>query len=127
MNKVCFVRRSRRGRCLKSQIDTFVNSDIFRDEFGMEVSDINVYANVQSNPELANRVREMLIVQDVKGFDSSVPDDEVISALEQKYSSASQALNAVKLRISEIRTEELAEKRYKEYLEQFKKEGNNEP
>lgn len=127
MHGISMMRRTRRGKCFKSQIDTFVNSDIFKNEHGLELSDVNVYANVQSNPEMANRVRELMIVKDIQGFDESIPDDKVFESLEQKYSSTSEALQAVKARIADIRTAQLAEKRYQEYLEEFKRQGHDEP
>lgn len=114
--------RPRSGRNFISMIDKFVDSEIFKSESGLEINDVNVFAKVQSDPALAARVREQLIVQDIKGFDESVSDEDVFKSLEEKYSSASSALAAVKGRISEIRTKEIADKRFNDYLEQIKKE-----
>lgn len=87
-------------------VDQFEASSFFKTEFGTRLSDTQVFAKLDSNPELRDKMREYLIERDVKGFDMSVSDDEVLSSLKNRYSSRYDALRDIENRISEIREAE---------------------
>lgn len=89
-------------------VDQFQASEFFEDENHMKLCDFDVFARAQNNVELQNKIRQQMIETDVKGFDSSVSDDEVFSQISSKYDSTTSILDRVKARIVELRSAQKA-------------------
>ena len=82
--------------------DQFCASEFFK-EGGLRLRDVNVFAKAASNPELQSKINEYMIENEVKGFDSSVSDDEVFNQIQSRYESRDTLLARIRNRISELR------------------------
>lgn len=88
------------------EVDQFPVSEFFSNELGKEKKDIEVMQN--SSPEVREKMQEYIIANEVKGFDPSVSDDEVLSSIHSKYdNSLSSILGAIDRRISELRANDV--------------------
>lgn len=105
------VKVSRRGNKHFMPADSgILNSEFFVGDSGLH-SDFAVFARSDNNPELRESMRQYMIEQDVKGFDSSVPDEEVFDKIQDKYQTSNSLLARIKSRIGELRQAEVLDKK----------------
>lgn len=92
----------------KFEVDQFQSSEFFFDN-GVPLRDYQVTDLATGDPVLAQKMREYLVENDVKAFDTSVSDDDVFNSLQSKYLSSSSILSSIKSRIRELRNNPVVE------------------
>lgn len=90
----------------KFEIDQFSVSDFFKDDLYKEKRDYNVMMN--ASPEVREKLLEYLMINDIKGFDTDVSNEEVLKSIHSKYEgSTSSVLRSIDARINELRSQEI--------------------
>lgn len=85
--------------------DQFTSTEFFIDEVsGFELRDYSVFAKSQADPVLRDKVKEYLIVNDIRSANSELDDDQVFGQIVSKYDSTTSILQRVKNRINELRS-----------------------
>lgn len=90
----------------KFEIDQFSVSEFFKDDLKKEVRDYHVMMN--ASPEVREKMLEYMVINDIKGFDTDVSDEEVLKSIRSKYEgSTSSVLRSIDARINELRRQEI--------------------
>lgn len=90
----------------KFEIDQFNCSEFFKDDLNKEVRDYHVMMN--ASPEVREKMLEYMVINDVKGFDTDVSNDDVLKSIHSKYeNSTSSILRSIDARINELRSQEV--------------------
>lgn len=90
----------------KFEIDQFNVSEFFKDDLNKEVRDYHVMMN--ATPEVREKMLEYMVINDVKGFDTDVSNDDVLKSIHSKYeNSTSSVLRSIDARINELRSQEV--------------------
>lgn len=90
----------------KFEVDQFNVSEFFKDDLNKEVRDYHVMMN--ASPEVREKMLEYMVINDVKGFDADVSNEDVMKSIHSKYEgSTSSVLRSIDARINELRSQEV--------------------
>lgn len=106
INIRCISATKKNVPSFSAKIDPFVNSDFYKDDCGLERSDVHVFAQASNDPELREKIQQYLVENDVKGFDENVSDEDVFKSIESKYLTKQKILSDLGDRISQLRADE---------------------
>lgn len=104
-NESCFAPRINSEKFV---VDQFEASEFFEEDT-IPVSDIRVFANSQSNPELAARIREGLIEREIDTFGDDVSSEDILDNMSSRYLTSDTLLSIVKDKIFKTRLKQKAE------------------
>lgn len=82
--------------------DQFPVSDFFKNDAGMELSDVNVFAKCQNDPELREQVSKYLTESNPATFDQSVNDTDVFKSIGKLENDFVTQLSLINKRINDI-------------------------
>lgn len=82
--------------------DQFPVSDFFKNDAGMELSDVNVFAKCQNDPELREQVSKYLTESTPASFDESTSDKEVFKSIGKLENDFLDKLSMINQRINDL-------------------------
>lgn len=82
--------------------DQFPVSDFFKNDAGMELSDVNVFARCQNDPELREQVSKYLTETNPAAFDESASDNDVFKSIGKLENDFLNQLSMINQRINDL-------------------------
>lgn len=104
----CSLERPSRSENITESIDQFPATEFFRDKLGNPIPAHIVGMNLQSNPELKEKVAQYIVQNEIQSSDLS--EEEIMTNIQQRYEDKYSLIKRLSEKSLELRKKEIEAK-----------------